>query len=148
MSAVWTLGRTLVYGGTIVLAGVVHAETFCEAIKDTGGQDATAPITLPQIKVPVTCTEFVELGEGSSRRCTWAFEYRDPAAQAAFDMLGAAIAECLGPKVQMTEDKDVNHPDFYALQSFRAEGHMAAVSLKDKAALSETFVFLRIKSAK
>ncbi|WP_299031254.1 hypothetical protein [uncultured Sulfitobacter sp.] len=148
MSALRTLGRTLVCGGTIALAGVAQADTFCDAIKDGTGQVATASITLPQIKAPATCTEFITLGEGPSRRCTWAFEYRDPAAQAAFDMLGTAVAECLGPKVQMTEDKDVNHPDFYALQSFRAEGHMATVSLKDKAALSETFVFLHIKSAK
>jgi hypothetical protein len=47
----------------------------------------------------------------------------------------------------MTADKDVNHPDFYDLQTFQLNGLEIGVSLKDKAGLSETYIFLRIMAS-
>ncbi len=76
--------------------------------------------------------------------CGWAFPYRAPEATAAFERLVTTIAACLGAEASVTADLDVNHPDFYDLRTFQSKGREIGVSLKDKAGLSETYVFLRI----
>jgi hypothetical protein len=44
----------------------------------------------------------------------------------------------------MATDQSVNHPDAYDLRLFRLDGAEFAVSLKDKGALQQTLVFLRV----
>lgn len=80
--------------------------------------------------------------------CGFGFDYRIPAATVAFDGLVAAVTDCLGETARVTGDLNVNHPDFYDLQTFRLEGQEIAVSLKDKAALLRTYVFVRVSVSK
>lgn len=82
-------------------------------------------------------------GQCAAGVCTWAFDYRDPAAQALFDRLLTQIAACLGPEHRFRQDSGVNHPDFYDLRLISDGAGTLAVSIKDKAGLQQTFVFLR-----
>ncbi len=73
--------------------------------------------------------------------CQWRFEYRALEAHTLFEKIGAALEACLGPEA--TQDAPVNHPDSYDLRVFSAKDGAVYLSIKDKAALDATFVFLR-----
>ncbi|MEO9517802.1 MAG: hypothetical protein ABJH45_09595 [Paracoccaceae bacterium] len=90
------------------------------------------------------CTQSLMLAGGSQLHCGWPFAYRAPEASQAFEELVTAVSACLGKDAAVTADLDVNHPDFYDLQTFQLGDQEIGVSLKDKAALSETYVFLRV----
>jgi hypothetical protein len=99
------------------------------------------PLTLSVMgEDAVACQRVLELGGVRSLSCNWPFPYRSDAAQVAFERLVAAITECRGDPI--ASDAPVNHPDSYDLSEF-AEGINAA--LKDKAALGETHVILRVQ---
>ena len=108
----------------------------------TTGTDIT--LTLPTTDMSTKCRRSLVLSGGSQVHCGWAFPYRAPEATAAFERLVTAIAACLGAEASVTADLDVNHPDSYDLQTFQSKGREIGVSLKDKAGLSETYVFLRL----
>ena len=76
--------------------------------------------------------------------CQWSHSFRSDAAQAAFDDLGETVAACF-PAAKAVRDQPVNHPDFYDLRSYDLGGTELALSLKDKAALGKTFVFLHVR---
>ena len=76
--------------------------------------------------------------------CRWDFAYRAEEAQAAFDAMSGALATCAEPSGALTEDQPVNHPDSYALHRYVLEGREVALSLKDKAALGKSLIFLRV----
>ena len=76
--------------------------------------------------------------------CTWTFPYRAPEAESRYDGLAAGIEACLGEDSQLKKDQPVNHPDSYTLRRFLTPKAKVSVSLKDKAARAETYVFLRI----
>lgn len=73
--------------------------------------------------------------------CLWSHGYRDPAARARFDALSAALEACLGHAI--SQDAPVNHPDSYVLRQFGQGAGTVYLSIKDKAALQRTLVFLR-----
>lgn len=74
--------------------------------------------------------------------CQWRFAYRDGRARDMFEAKGSELEACLGPA--MEQGDQVNHPDSYELRQFQAEGRAVYLSIKDKAALQQTIVFLRI----
>lgn len=74
--------------------------------------------------------------------CRWSFAYRSAAAEDMFDRLAAHLSTCLGPPGG--EAAPVNHPDSYRLLQFEAKEAVISLSLKDKAALQRSFVFLRV----
>jgi hypothetical protein len=76
--------------------------------------------------------------------CAWQFTYRAGAATAAFQALLDETAKCLGPAAGPIRDQAVNHPDFYDLRRFLVLDAEIGISIKDKAALQQTYVFLRI----
>jgi hypothetical protein len=76
--------------------------------------------------------------------CNWTFPYRAPEAEIAFETVVADMTACLGPQAVMSKDQSVNHPDAYDLRMFRLDGQEFAVSLKDKGALQQTLVFIRV----
>lgn len=76
------------------------------------------------------------------RVCRWAFKYRSQAAESAFERIANDLARCLGAPA--ATDEPVNHPDSYQLVQFNGSDGIISVSLKDKASLQQTFVFLRV----
>lgn len=88
---------------------------------------------------PGECTQVEE----DERTCRWDFGYRDPAARESFETLSGQLERCAGPKGRMTDDIPVNHPDTYDLRIHAIDGFEVAVSLKDKAALGKSLIFLR-----
>lgn len=87
------------------------------------------------------------LGEGGAafRYCMKPFAYRDPAAAAEFARLNGEIAACLGQQVAAGADALVNHPDSYDLRRYETRTGTVSLSLKDKGALGQTLIFLRVQ---
>ena len=74
--------------------------------------------------------------------CRWSFAYRSAAAQETFDRIADHLSECLG--APRAEEAPVNHPDSYRLIQFETTDAVIFLSLKDKASLQRSFVFLRV----
>lgn len=117
---------------------------MCDKTLTLGTNNADLILTLPGSEMSTKCTRSLVLSGGSQVQCGWAFPYRAPEATTAFERLVRTVAVCLGTEASVTADQDVNHPDFYDLQTFQSKGREIGVSLKDKAGLSKTYVFLRI----
>lgn len=77
--------------------------------------------------------------------CQWRFDYRSKSATGLYDMFSKQLENCLGSEV--TVDEGVNHPDSYDLRQYQSKSGMIYVSIKDKAALQQTIVFLRVGRA-
>ncbi len=124
-----------------------QADGFCETLArlhaDAGNPDAGAvTVAFPDATAAeASCRAVLELGGIRSLSCNWAFDYRADAARVAFDLLASEITACAGDPI--ATEAPVNHPDSYDLLSF-AGGISAA--LKDKAALQETHVILRVQA--
>ena len=120
-------------------ATTVHADGFCASLTT----DRPATFALPD-GTEGTCSTSLELSGARAQNCRWPFTYRAPEATEAFDAVLKATAACLG--VQPVADQDVNHPDSYDLRTFHTDTAQVAVSIKDKGALQQTYVFLRINT--
>ncbi len=135
---------------SLALAGALRADPFCEAVETmhitiNGGRGSVTSLALPSPLVGTSsCQTSLALSGGQSQTCGWAFAYRSEAAQQAFDAVLDALVLCLGKHAAVRKDTAVNHPDFYDLRLFRSETAEIAVSIKDKGALQETYVFLRV----
>lgn len=120
---------------------IVLADTpFCDqmhGLMEQGPQTLTAP-------TPATCSTSLSMTGARDRNCYWAFSYRSNAAQTAFADVLAEVTACLGGDPSLTIDQSVNHPDAYDLRTLESDGLRVAVSLKDKGALGQTLVFLRV----
>lgn len=132
---------------SLVVSVMGVTETYADwcddiSILNTQGDDAT--FALPITGDMAVCTQSLMLTGATQVHCRWAYAYRDPTASQAFDHLRRAVADCLGDAARVTEDPDVNHPDSYDLQTFWLGGQEVGVSLKDKAALAQTYLFLRV----
>lgn len=79
--------------------------------------------------------------------CAWPFAYRDAAARAALDEADRTLRACLGTAPEPDGDKGVNHPDSYTQYRYRVGAVAASVSLKDKSALRQTYIFVGIHGA-
>jgi len=78
--------------------------------------------------------------------CQWTYDYRDASAIDHARALQTTITAC-HPGLTAPEDTLVNHPDSYELWEWETETGTFAVSVKDKAALQKTLVFLRFERA-
>lgn len=128
----------------LLIAGSAAQADFCDDSLTLGTRGVDISLTPPGTDVIPKCTHSLMLSGGAQVHCGWAFPYRDPAATTVFEHLVTTVTNCLGEAARMTADQDVNHPDFYDLRTFQLNGREIGVSLKDKAALSETYVFLRV----
>lgn len=109
------------------------------AADDPGRQDLR--VTFPDAAALVTSCGLVrELGGARAVFCTWEFSYRAGAAEDAFETLALQVKTCSGDP--MSAEAPVNHPDSYHLLTFSGG---ASVGLKDKVALGETHVILRVQ---
>lgn len=124
-----------------------QADGFCDTLAEmqaiAGNPDAGAvTVAFPDgTAAEASCRAVLELGGIRSLSCNWAYDYRSDAAREAFELLAAEITACVGAPI--ATEAPVNHPDSYDLLSF-ASGIGAA--LKDKAALQETHVILRVQA--
>lgn len=117
------------------------ANTLCDDLNALGDAGTLA---LPQGEA--TCRASLAMSGARHLHCSLEFAYRAPAATAAFDALSDALAACLGPDATMVSDMSVNHPDAYDLRVFTARGREYGVSIKDKGALQQTLVFVRVQT--
>lgn len=136
--------RVALSAALLLWSGAANAQAFCAGIQSVPAQNAPVQMTLPDTGITTDCTRSLMLSGGVQLHCGWAFSYRAPAASEAFAQLVATVQSCLGDDAAVTVDLDVNHPDYYDLQTFQLGGREVGVSLKYKGALSQTYVFLRI----
>ncbi len=93
---------------------------------------------------PAECRIVVK-PDKKSHMCMWAFDYRDFRAATGLEDLTTAIETCLGAIRSQRQDNPVNHPDSYEARYFKLDGVNISASIKDKAALEKTFVFLWVE---
>ena len=129
-----------------LITGAAQAQ-FCDDLTGLAAQaDTAATLDLPST-VPsqtATCSTSPGLSGVRNVHCHWTYDYRTPEAIDAFEAVTAALSVCLGQNAVMATDQSVNHPDAYDLRLFRLDDAEFAVSLKDKGALQQTLVFLRV----
>ena len=80
-----------------------------------------------------------------SYRCRWDYAYRDERAYAEFWRFVDSLRQCLGRMAREHVDRNVNHPDFYAARRYEMTEGAVTVSVKDKAAMGSTFVFISLE---
>jgi hypothetical protein len=62
-----------------------------------------------------------------------------------FKALGQELESCIGDRAVLSDDQNVNHPDFYEARMFLLDQAKVSVSVKDKSALGSTFVFVSVE---
>jgi len=110
----------------------------CEVIRRMDAYAGTKVV--PQ---DTTCTTFLTETGKTGASCYWVFGFRDPKARAFAADLSGTLRACRDG-ASLKEDQRVNHPDSYDLQSLRTSEGIYSISIKDKGALNQTFVFLRL----
>lgn len=90
------------------------------------------------------CRESALLGGITQHSCYWVFDYRAEQAATWLNTLRSQVEDCMGPDTAMAGDAQVNHPDSFDLHQYEGQGRRVALSLKDKAGLNQTLVFLSI----
>ena len=90
------------------------------------------------------CSMSIAIGGARTLHCHWRFAYRADEANALFERLHEALADCSGG-AEPEADQQVNHPDSYDQRRFGIGGVPVSVSLKDKGALQQTLVFLAVE---
>lgn len=132
-----------VFSGSAAGAGA-----FCEQVEALleGGP------TVDEVRLPngsgSQCSTSLGLSGATAVNCAWPHTFRDGSARAAFDEALVALQTCVGGQSAATRDQDVNHPDYYDLRLFRTDKGEVGLSLKDKGALQQTYVFLRVTPVK
>lgn len=127
------------------------ADTFCADIQAVAAPDAAHALMLPEglsaqlTQARADCQTSLAMSGQRHLHCHWSFDYRSDAATAAFEGLVDAMTVCLGPDTSLRADTSVNHPDAYDQQIFELAGRAYAVSIKDKGALQQTLVFVRVQ---
>jgi len=91
---------------------------------------------------PANCTHSRGLKGVSSLHCAQEFAYRSTDAKTAFGNLLEKVSLCT--IAISRDDQLVSHPDSYDLRQFQLGSGTVSVSLKDKASLAETYLFLRV----
>ena len=93
-----------------------------------------------------TCRTTRQLGGGSAYHCAWSYPYRSKHSRTALQTFLARIESCEGVARSTQPETGVNHPDTYEQWVFRVAGRTISVSLKDKAQLDRSYLFLGISA--
>lgn len=131
--------------------GTAHANS-CIAFEDMIQQSGTNFETLPATPdiygvAPQLCDVAISSDGIKIYHCRWDYDYRAIAASELMRTLNLEIQKCLGVQSRKIED-GVNHPDTYEQRLYRLGDINISLSLKDKAALNQSFVSLQISGAK
>jgi hypothetical protein len=133
----------------LVLGSHLSAQTeaFCDRLENLMvqvGDGVTTSFHLSsRALAQVDCAPSRGLGGTVALHCAWPFEYRSMQALDAFDYLLGQVAACANPIA--ADLSSVSHPDSYDLRQFSSGMGVISVSLKDKGALNQTYVFLRVE---
>jgi hypothetical protein len=133
----------------LVLGSHLSAQTeaFCDRLENLmvqAGDGVTTSFHLSsRALAQVDCAPSRGLGGTVALHCAWPFEYRSMQALDAFDYLLGQVAACANPIA--ADLSSVSHPDSYDLRQFSSGMGVISVSLKDKGALNQTYVFLRVE---
>lgn len=76
--------------------------------------------------------------------CAWVFPLRADAAARAFGSLHHVLISC-GAVAGSKEEPAVNHPDSYAQRRFDYHTARISLALKEKSALRQSYLFLRVE---
>lgn len=87
------------------------------------------------------CSRNLEIGGKQAVTCGWAYDYRSDVAMQDFESTVDMLADCA--RFTGTDPARVSHPDSYDLRQFALGSTLVSVSLKDKGALDQTWLFLR-----
>lgn len=90
-----------------------------------------------------TCAPYVDADSGPATACFWTFDYRAAAAADLARRLWRDLTSCR-PGAEPGPQGAVNHPDSYSLRIWSTETATYGVSVKDKGALGQTLVILRL----
>lgn len=90
------------------------------------------------------CSTYATANATAGVSCYWTHPYRDPAAQARATGLWRMLQQCRAGQ-PLVRGSGVNHPDSYDLRQWAHGRDVYAVSVKDKAALDRTLVFIRVE---
>ena len=137
----------------LLAAGV--ASGFCDDLHSVIGVNITAPTRPPPdltklalFDAPKDCgISQTEAGE-IAQHCMAPYPYRSRVALQVFEALNIAMTQCKFTRDRIDEAEAVNHPDSYDQRSYLF-GVADAIwrvdlSLKDKATLEQTLLFLRV----
>ena len=120
---------------SLIWPRICLADPICDAL-ETGDASLGTGIATCQ-------TSLVQSG-GEQMSCWWAFDYRSAEARIRLDDIRAGIETCLEGQGALPGDAQVNHPDSFELHRYEGPTMRAAVSLKDKAGLGQSLVFLSL----
>jgi len=95
-------------------------------------------------RADATCRSTLLLGGGEQMVCHWSHLYRSAEAEAGYALLQAVVERCLASQPHADEAAPVNHPDSFRQAQYEGRGWRASVSLKDKAALGRSLVFVSL----
>ena len=131
----------------LALAHTARASDFCADMTALTSQARTnflvAPAALPNAD---NCRMVYALAGGKAFHCSWKFPYREGAATAKFKGFNQTLRTCFDGGTEVLLDEGVNHPDSYAQRQHMIEGVAVSVSIKDKGALQETYVFISVQA--
>ncbi len=92
-----------------------------------------------------TCRMIRSSSGGNTFHCAWKFGYREKAAIASFNKVNQQLNDCFAQSIQRVKDEGVNHPDSYQQSEHVIDEVTVSVSIKDKGALQETYVFVGVQ---
>ena len=142
--------------GLTPIAVTLHAEDtqLCDRVAKFVSEASALSVNSKEVIIDLP-THFSTKGECGastfmsgvrSAHCAWSFSYRSRDATQAFQSLSQSLATCGDLVVPKKAAKGVNHPDSFEQHLFKVDGGYVSVSLKDKGALQQTYVFLRTQS--
>jgi hypothetical protein len=107
--------------------------------------DPSTRLSLKPFSSADSCRISMSVSGGSVYHCAWKFPYRDTAAKDTFLSMNQTMRDCFVDGIETIEDQGVNHPDSYEQHKFLVDEIAVSVSIKDKSALQETYVFVGIE---
>ncbi len=149
VSRFWLAGFFLASIATDLSAqGGPFCDRLDQAMAITRSDDAKAETVTDLLlgfgpSVP-NCAFSIDLSGAKSANCHWAFSYRSDDSAMQFTEMLAELSACADPSFDIESDQHVNHPDFYDLRLLRITDGDVGLSLKDKVALEQTYVFIRL----
>ena len=97
--------------------------------------------------VVLTCGTSRSIAGATEQHCFATFPYRSDEAGENFTRLSDELQGCLALGESYLEDSPVNHPDSFVQRLFFFGETSVSLSIKDKAANSETLVFVKMSPA-
>ncbi len=130
------MNRHLVASTALILTGTPIWASDC--LGDGSGQ-------LPKYSESAAALADAVICDEEDRSCRFSFGLATDVSRDLYDQMVGNLSTCPGLK-SAEQDVGVNHPDFYDAWTFQFGDGVMTVSIKDKSALKQTFVVLRIMS--